>query len=231
MHIAIIPARCGSKRIPNKNIRNFHGRPMISYAISVALDSGLFEHIVVSTDDVGIAETAKAMGAEVPFLRPADIADDLTPTVPVVAHAIEQCITKGWSAEYVCCIYPAVPLLHPDDLASSLELLKASRSDYSFPVTEFPSPPQRALKKVADGGMASIWPEFENYRTQDLEEAFFDCGQFYWGRSAAWIGQQGIHNNSIGYTIPSWRVVDIDTMEDWDRAEILYQTYSGAIND
>src|SRR6056300_252800 len=120
MHIAIIPARSGSKRIPNKNIRNFHGRPMISYAISVALDSGLFEHVVVSTDDVGIAEIAKTMGAEVPFLRPAELADDLTPTVPVVAHAIEQCIIKGWSAEYVCCIYPAVPLLHPDDLASSL---------------------------------------------------------------------------------------------------------------
>jgi pseudaminic acid cytidylyltransferase len=221
MNIAIIPARGGSKRIPRKNIKEFCGKPMIAYAIYAAKQSGLFDHIVVSTDDEEITEIAKAFGAEIPFVRPAELANDFTTTVPVIAHAIEACRNLGWNFDYVCCIYPGVPFIQIDDLRGAFSTLTSHDANYCFTITEFPSAIQRALKKLNTGNMQSFYPEFQLTRTQDLEPAYFDAGQFYWGKAVAWLTNPKIHCSGLGYPVPNWRVVDIDTPEDWARAEML----------
>ncbi len=226
MTIAVIPARGGSKRIPRKNIRLFAGRPMIAHAISAARQSGLFEHVVVSTDDPEIAEIARDEGAETPFVRPADLADDHTPTVPVIAHAIRACVGHGWRADRVCCIYAGVPFIALADLTGALALLEHSGADYCFPVTEYSSPIQRALVRNDEGRMMPFFPEFELVRTQDLQRAYHDAGQFYWGRKDAWLNNARIHSSGVGYPIPQWRVVDIDTEDDWARAQALYNFIS-----
>ena len=175
MNIAIIPARGGSKRIPRKNIRPFAGRPMISYAINRAKSSGLFKHVVVSTDDPEIKAVAKNYGAETPFIRPQELADDHTPTVPVIAHAISECESLTWESEYICCIYPAVPFLQETDLVAALKLLQeCSTADYSFPITEYPSAIQRALRLNLEKKTSSFNSEHEFTRTQDLEPAYHD---------------------------------------------------------
>ena len=225
MNIAIIPARGGSKRIPRKNIKLFDGKPMIAHAITAAIDSKLFGHIVVSTDDDEIADIAQKWGAETPFVRPAELANDYAATVPVIAHGLQACRALGWTFEHVCCIYPGVPFIQIDDLRGSLALLQERIADYSFPVTEFPSAIQRALRRMDDGRMQPFHPEFELTRTQDLEPAYYDAGQFYWGKADAWLQNARIHSSGIGYVIPSWRVVDIDTPEDWARAEIMYGAF------
>jgi pseudaminic acid cytidylyltransferase len=221
--IAVIPARGGSKRIARKNVRDFCGSPMISFAISAAIRSGLFEHVIVSTDDAEIAEVSRSWKAEIPFLRPPHLADDFTGTIPVVAHAIEECQHSGWTFDTVCCIYPAVPMIQDGDLVNALALLDADRVDYSFPITEFPHPIQRALRRDAAGRTSPFYPEYERVRSQDLEKAYHDAGQFYWGRSTAWLEHKPIHSNGVGMVIPHWRVVDIDTPDDWARAELLYR--------
>lgn len=226
MNFCVIPARGGSKRIPRKNIRTFAGRPLIAYAIAAARQCGLFERIVVSTDDAEIAEIARSEGAEVPFVRPADLADDHTPTVPVIAHAIRACLSNGWEADCVCCLYAGVPFIELADLTGALTLLEQSGADYCFPVTEYSSPVQRALVRIDDGRMTPFFPEFELVRTQDLKHAYHDAGQFYWGRKDAWLNNSRIHSSGIGYPIPQWRVVDIDTEEDWARAQALYHFIS-----
>lgn len=226
MKIAVIPARGGSKRIPRKNIRAFAGKPMIAYAIDAALASAMFDHVVVSTDDHEIAAIATARGAEVPFMRPAELADDLTPTVPVVAHALVACAEFGWHADYACCIYPGVPFIQVDDIRNAFPLLEASGAGYSFPITEFPSAIQRALRRLPDGRMEPIDPRYELVRTQDLEPAFHDVGQFYWGSRQTWLTNNRIHSSGAGLPIPNWRVVDIDTPDDWNRAELLYTAFN-----
>ncbi|PIT76122.1 pseudaminic acid cytidylyltransferase [Limnohabitans sp. B9-3] len=221
MNIAVIPARGGSKRIPRKNIKEFGGKPMIAYAITAAKNSGLFDHVLVSTDDAEIAKIAQAWGAETPFVRPAELANDYTATVPVVVHAIQACEALGWDFSNVCCIYPGVPFIQVEDLQGAFKHLEAGSADYCFPVTEFPSAIQRALKQGSHGVMQPFFPEFQLTRTQDLEPAFYDAGQFYWGQKKAWLSNPRIHSSGAGYVIPSWRVVDIDTPADWDRAERL----------
>jgi pseudaminic acid cytidylyltransferase len=221
MNIAIIPARGGSKRIPRKNIKVFCGKPMIAYAIAAAKESGLFDHIVVSTDDEEIAQIAKQWGAETPFVRPEELANDYTATVPVISHAIEACQALGWKFDNVCCIYPAVPFIQINDLIGALGRLAESTADYCFPIAEYPSAIQRALKRLNNGTMQSFYPEFEKTRTQDLESAYYDAGQFYWGQADAWLSNPNIHSSGLGYIIPNWRVVDIDTPEDWERAEVF----------
>jgi pseudaminic acid cytidylyltransferase len=221
MNIAIIPARGGSKRIPRKNIKEFYGKPMIAYAITAAKESGLFDHIVVSTDADEIAQIAKEWGAETPFVRPDELANDYTATVPVIAHAIEVCQKIGWVFDNVCCIYPNVPFIQISDLKGALEFMRNGDADYCFPVTEYPSAIQRALKRSSDGKTQLFYPEFEKTRTQDLELAYYDAGQFYWGKSQAWLTNPKVLSDGLGYTIPNWRVVDIDTPEDWERAEIF----------
>lgn len=221
MRLAVIPARGGSKRIPRKNIKPFAGKPMIGYAIDAARLAGIFDHVVVSTDDDEIAAIARAGGAEVPFVRPAPLADDHTPTVPVIAHAIAACDALGWHAEQVCCIYPGVPLIRVDDIVQALHRLEEGGSSYAFPVTPFPSPIQRALRRDADGTTRPFDPRHVGTRTQDLEPAYHDAGQFYWGLRQAWLAGLNIHANGRTIVLPEWRVVDIDTPADWERAEAL----------
>lgn len=223
MKIAVIPARGGSKRIPRKNIKDFCGRPMIAWAISVAKESGLFDHIIVSTDDEEIADIARNWGAETPFVRPVDLADDLTPTVPVVAHAVKSCLDLGWGADYVCCIYPCVPFLQVADLVSALDLANARKADFVYPVTEYAHPIQRAMRQLPGGEMQFFSPQFELTRTQDLEKSYHDAGQFYWGKASAWLEHKKMHTAGLGMPIPNWRVVDIDSADDWKRAELIFK--------
>lgn len=222
MKIAVIPARGGSKRIPRKNIKEFNGVPVIAYAINAAIKSHLFDRIIVSTDDSEIALVAKKYGAEIPFIRPPELADDHTPTVPVVAHALHELQTMGCFPSYICCIYPAVPFIYIEDIVLSHEIFLKSKASYCYPITEFPSAIQRALKRLSDGSIQPIYPEYEWTRTQDLETSYYDAGQFYWGKASAWLAGHGLQNHGLGYIIPQWRVVDIDTNEDWDRAEIIF---------
>ena len=222
MKIAVIPARGGSKRIPRKNIREFAGKPMIAYAIEAAKKSAIFEHVVVSTDDQEIAAIARQWGAEIPFLRPEYLADDYAGTAPVIAHAIAACMAFGWHAELVCCIYPCVPFIMVDDIKAGDDLFLSYRVGYSYPITEFAAPIQRALRRQPDGRMQMFYPEYEQTRTQDLEPAFHDAGQFYWGSAEAWATEEDILGHSVGLPIPNWRVVDIDTLDDWLRAELHY---------
>jgi pseudaminic acid cytidylyltransferase len=223
VNIAIIPARGGSKRVPRKNIKAFDGKPMIAHAIAAARASELFEHIVVSTDDDEIAFIAREWHAETPFVRPADLANDHAATVPVIAQGIQACHALGWEFDHVCCIYPGVPFIRIDDLRQAYSLMLEQRKDYCFPVTEFPTPIQRALRRLEDGTMQPFSPQFETVRTQDLEPAYHDAGQFYWGRVDAWLQNKAILSGGIGLAIPNWRVVDIDTPEDWIRAEMLHK--------
>jgi len=222
MKITVIPARGGSKRIPRKNIKDFSGQPMIAYAIRAARESQLFDRVIVSTDDSEIADIAKNFGAEVPFTRPAELANDYTPTVPVIAHAIRELNKQGSSPDFVCCIYPGVPLIRPEDLTAAYQLLLSTQAEYCYPVAEFPSAIQRSLKRLPDGSVQPLHPENEWTRTQDLETFYFDAGQFYWGQASAWLSELGLQSHGSGLVIPQWRVVDIDTPEDWHRAELLF---------
>ena len=222
LKIAVIPARGGSKRIPRKNIKDFEGRPMIAWAISAAKECGLFDHIIVSTDDEEIAHVARTWGAKTPFIRPVELADDLTPTVPVVAHALKSCRESGVGG-YVCCIYPCVPFLQVADLVSALTLATTRNVDFVYPVTEYAHPIQRAMRRLGDGEMQFFNPEFELARTQDLEKSYHDAGQFYWGKASAWLEQKKMHTAGLGMPIPNWRVVDIDSVDDWKRAELIYR--------
>lgn len=230
MKIAVIPARGGSKRIPRKNIKEFCGKPMIAWAISAARESELFDHIIVSTDDEEIASIAKDWGAEIPFLRPAELADDLTPTVPVVAHAVKSCFELGWTADYICCIYPCTPFLKTSDLKLALELAKLNKAEFVYPVTEYPHPIQRAMRQLPNGSMQFLNPQFELTRTQDLEKAYHDAGQFYWGKASAWMEHKKMHTAGLGMSIPNWRVVDIDSPDDWKRAELIFKALNQYLN-
>ena len=223
MNIAIIPARGGSKRIPRKNIKDFCGLPMIAYAINLAKEAKLFEHIVVSTDDHEIAALAKSFGAETPFMRSDSLSDDHTPTVPVILEGIRICQEMGWSIQNVCCIYPCVPLMQSVDLTNSLSRLIQSDVGYCFPIAEYPAAPQRALRWLQNGRTEPVQEQYEMVRTQELEKRYFDAGQFYWGRLNAWLSNLNIHSNAIGFAIPSWRAIDIDNEADWQRAELIYQ--------
>jgi pseudaminic acid cytidylyltransferase len=224
MTIAVIPARGGSKRIPRKNIKPFGGKPMIAYAIAAARESGLFEHVVVSTDDDEIAAVAESHGATVPFRRPKELADDQTVTVPVIAHAAQWFCDQGQRPDAVCCIYPCVPLLRAQDLRGAHALFVERGADYVYPVVAFHSSPWRAMTKHDEpdaGPMRFVHPEYELTRTQDLPKLYFDAGQFYWGRTEAWTSGLRMHSHGHGYELPGWRVVDIDTPEDWQRAELI----------
>jgi pseudaminic acid cytidylyltransferase len=223
MRIAVIPARGGSKRIPRKNIKEFCGKPMIAWAIITALESRLFDHVIVSTDDEEIGAISRKWGAETPFLRPAELADDLTPTAPVIAHVVKACLEKGLEIEYACCIYPCAPFLQVDDLIIAFDLLEHNNADFVYPVTEYAHPIQRAMRQLPTGRMQFINSENELTRTQDLEKLYHDSGQFYWGRASAWLGHRRMHTDGLGMTIPSWRVVDIDSMDDWHRAEDIFK--------
>ncbi|WP_028492441.1 pseudaminic acid cytidylyltransferase [Thioalkalivibrio sp. ALE19] len=224
MKVAIIPARGGSKRIPRKNVGSFCGKPMIAWSIEAARASGCFDRVIVSTDDDGIAVVAEQHDAEVPFRRPADLADDHTGTVPVIAHAIEWLQARGEDPQTVCCLYATAPFVRSDDIRRGQEALEASNAEYALSVTSYAFPIQRALRMTDAGRLVMFHPEYANTRSQDLEEAWHDAGQFYWGRSAAWLSGVPIMNSdSIPIVLPRERVQDIDTPEDWRRAEWLFK--------
>ena len=221
----MIPARGGSRRIPRKNIRPFHGRPMLAWPVAAALACGLFDRVVVSTDDAEIAEAARAHGAEAPFLRPPELSDDQTGVLPVVRHALE---TVGRGAVLACLIYPTAPFLRASALREGFEALCAHPDKaYALSVTSFPAPVQRALRITADGALEPRHPEHRQSRSQDLEPAFHDAGQFCWGRAEAFIaGEPVFSDRALPVVIPRHLVQDIDTEEDWRRAELMF----GALN-
>ena len=222
MKIAIIPARGGSKRIPRKNIKLFNGKPMIAWSIEAAQASGLFDRIIVSTDDVEIADVAKQWGAEVPFMRPVELSNDYAGTTEVIAHATLWALDQGLKVDAVCCIYATAPFVQMDDLKRGLDALESGNWAYAFTVTDFAAPIFRSFKQTAEGGVEMFYPEYFFTRSQDLPAALHDAGQFYWGRPLAWIeGKQIFDRHSIPVVIPRWRVQDIDTLDDWKRAEIM----------
>jgi N-acylneuraminate cytidylyltransferase len=222
MKIAVIPARGGSKRIPRKNIKPFSGKPMIAWSIEAAKSSGLFDRIIVSTDDAEIAEVAKKWGAEVPFMRPAELSNDYAATTEVIAHATQWALDQGLDVEAVCCIYATAPFVETNDLKRGWDALSAGDWQYAFTVTDFAAPIFRSFKQTAEGGVEMFFPEHFATRSQDLPIALHDAGQFYWGRPAAWLeGRRIFDRHSAPVIIPRWRVQDIDIPEDWERAEIL----------
>lgn len=224
MNIAIIPARGGSKRIPRKNIKEFHGKPMIAYSIESALKSRCFDKVIVSTDDAEIADIAIKYGAEVPFMRPANIADDYATTLDVIKHAVEFTELQDWGVKNVCCIYATAPFLIPEFIQRGFVELTSSDTDYAFSAASFPFPIQRALKLTSDQCVEMFHPEHLNTRSQDLEEAYHDAGQFYWGTAEAFIAKKAIFGTrSKAVLLPRKRVQDIDTPEDWEVAEALYR--------
>jgi len=225
MRLAVIPARGGSKRIPRKNIKPFGGRPMIAWSIHAAAESGCFDRIIVSTDDVEIAEVARAQGAEVPFLRPAELSDDYTGTIPVIAHALEWQNANDARADEVCCIYATAPFVIAADLRRGLDILRETRADFAFSVTSYASPIQRALRIRGDNRVEMFDPAQFETRSQDLEEAWHDAGQFYWGRADAWLTRKALFGpHAASVVLPRHLVQDIDTPEDWRRAELMFQT-------
>ena len=229
MKIAVIPARGGSKRIPRKNIRAFCGKPMIAWSIEAANTSGLFEHVIVSTDDAEIAMVAKEWGAEVPFVRPAELSDDYAGTTGVIAHATRWAFEQGWSLTAVCCIYATAPLVQINDIKRGLEVLESGKWIYTVTVTDFAATIFRSFKQSADGGIEMFFPEYFSTRSQDLPVALHDAGQFCWGRPSAWMeGMRILDRHSFPILIPRWRVQDIDIMEDWIRAELIFNQLRGS---
>jgi pseudaminic acid cytidylyltransferase len=224
MNIAVIPARGGSKRIPGKNIRSFCGLPMIARSIRAALESGCFDHVVVSTDDVEIAGIARDYGAETPFMRPPELANDHAGTMPVIAHAISWHERRGQRPDFVCCLYATAPFVRADDLRRGLAVLEDTGADFAFSVTSFAFPIQRAIRMTPSGRVEMFQPEHFQTRSQDLEEAWHDAGQFYWGRAEAWLADKPLLGpGSAPVILPRHRVQDIDTQEDWERAELMFE--------
>lgn len=223
MNIAIIPARGGSKRIPRKNIKEFCGKPLIAYSIEVALASKLFERVIVSTDDQEIAEIAKRYGAEVPFLRPKTLSDDYTSSGEAVTHTLMELEKSGNSYHYVCTIYATAPLLQEKYLQQGFEQLKNSSAQQAFSVTSMPYPIQRTFKITEDGRCQMFTPEHFMSRSQDLEEAYQDAGQFYWENLNKKSTDIPFGKDSIAIILPRYLVQDIDTPEDWEQAEFMYQ--------
>lgn len=231
MNVAIIPARGGSKRIPLKNIRQFSGKPIIVWSIEAAIESACFDRIIVSTDDPQIADVARSNGADVPFMRPPELSNDYTGTIPVVAHAIQWLKELGEAPDEVCCVYATAPFIRAADLQRGLDVLLTNSCDYAFSVTSYPFPIQRAIRITAANRVEMFNPELFNTRSQDLEDAWHDAGQFYWGRAAAWLaGTPIFSSHAAPVVLPRHRVQDIDTPEDWDRAEWMFKSFQNSIN-
>lgn len=224
--IAVIPARGGSKRIPRKNVRDFCGRPMIAHTIAAARSTKLFRRIIVSTDDAEIASVSRDLGAEAPFTRPAELSDDHTDTVSVIRHAVEWLGDEVAPDDPVCCLYATAPLMRPDDIVEGHRRLCADPAlRYVFAITPFAAPIQRALRLDTDNGAVAMFrPEHALTRSQDLEPAYYDAAQFYWGRASAFIAGLPIFApHSAAIVLPRWRVQDIDTEDDWARAELIFR--------
>jgi N-acylneuraminate cytidylyltransferase len=222
--VAIIPARGGSKRIPRKNIRPFAGKPIIGYSIEAALQSQLFDRVIVSTDDAEIATVAGSFGAEVPFLRPAELADDFAGTNAVVKQCLEWLLEHNEPVDFACCLYATAPFVQVKYLRDGYDRLVTSDKSYAFSVTSFSFPVQRAIRINEDGNVEALYPEMIATRSQDLEETYHDAGQFYWGRADAFLQNVVTFSPaSLPVVLPRHLVQDIDTYEDWKRAELMYE--------
>ena len=223
MNVAIIPARAGSKRIPHKNIKHFAGKPIIAYSIEQALASDAIDEVIVSTDSEKIAEIAQQYGAKTPFLRPASLAQDETPTMPVISHALSQLSLKH-VIENVCLIYPAAPLISSFDIDAAYSQWIATDKDYIFSVVSYASPIQRALYFNEKNELAMLFESNLNKRSQELTHTFHDAGMFYWGRKDAFQEERVVYSTQASvYELSRWKSQDIDTPEDWDYAERLYK--------
>ena len=224
MRLCVIPARGGSKRIPHKNIKSFCGQAMIGYSIKAALDSQCFDQVIVSTDDAEIAKIAKLFGAIVPFVRPDELANDYTATVPVIKHAIEWFDDQNQLLSEVCCLYATAPFVQADAIKKAYKKMMQEQVDYCFTVTSFASPIQRAIKVTAENRIEMLYPENLETRSQDLEESYHDAGQFYWGKAESFRQQKPLFSKgATPYILPRHLVQDVDTLEDWRRAELMYQ--------
>lgn len=221
--VAIIPARGGSKRIPKKNIKVFAGKPIIGYSIQTAKESGLFDRIIVSTDDKEIASIAETFGAEIPFIRPLELSDDFTGTNAVVKHCLHWLAKHSCRVDYACCIYATAPFLQTKFLKQGFEHLVKTDTSLAFSVTPYLFPIQRAIRINKNGFVEAVYPENISKRSQDLEEFYHDAGQFYWGTSEAFLNNVVTFSKaSTPVIIPHYLVQDIDTLEDWYRAELMY---------
>jgi len=224
MRLCVIPARGGSKRIPRKNIKSFCGQSMIGYSIKAAIASGCFDKVIVSTDDQEIAEVSKSFGAEVPFIRPNELANDYTATIPVIKHAIEWFDDQGQSPSEVCCLYATAPFIQADSIRKAYNKMKQEKADYCFTVTSFEFPVQRAIEITVENRIDMFYPEHFETRSQDLDESYHDAGQFYWGKAEAFKQQKPLFSKSATpYILPRHLVQDIDTTEDWIRAEAMHR--------
>ena len=225
MRIAVIPARFGSKRIKKKNIKTFYSKPMIFWAIKRIKESKLFDFVCVSSDSNKILNIAKKCGVEILIKRPINLSDDITPTKPVIIHAIEYLEKMKIKFETICCVYPCNPFMLAKDLRRAFAIYKKNNSKFVFPVVEYSHPIQRALKVISKSEIKTVTSANYNKRTQDLEKSYFDSGQFYFGSKTIWQSNKTPHNYGIPLIIPSWRVVDIDNLNDWKRAELLFQIF------
>ena len=224
MKLCVIPARGGSKRIPRKNIKEFHGQPIIAYSIKAAFASKCFDKIVVSTDDQEIADIATKYGAEVPFLRDADLANDFVHVLPVVKHTIEYFEDNNIFPKEVCCLFATAPFIRPTDIINAYRQLNDKHSGYCYTATSFSFPIQRAFRVNKEKKVRMFYPDLFEARSQDLEEAFHDAGQFYWGKVDLFKQQVPIFSDASSvYILPRYLVQDIDNEDDWKMAEIMYQ--------
>lgn len=220
MTICVIPARGGSKRIPRKNIKEFCGKPMIQWALEAAQCSNIFDEIIVSTDDAIISGIAEELGASVPFTRPESLSDDFANTTEVMAHACNWAAEAGLDAEFVCCLYATAPFVLASDLIEADRIIKLKEWEYVFSVSEYSSSIFRSFQQTHDKGVRMLFPEYFDSRSQDLPKSYYDAGMFYMGTSRAWRnGLKIFDEHSFPLKIPNWRVQDIDTPEDWARAE------------
>lgn len=224
MKLCVIPARGGSKRIPRKNVKSFCGQPMIAYSIRAALEAKCFDKVVVSTDDSEIADIAMSFGASVPFVRPDELSNDFAGTVPVIKHAIEWFEQNGSVPSQVCCLYATAPFVQSQSIKQAYQQMQDTQTEYCFSVTSYAFPIQRAIKVNEQHRVEMFSPENFVKRSQDLEEAYHDAGQFYWGAATAWKQEKRIFSEVASpFILPRYLVQDIDTPEDWQRAELMYQ--------
>lgn len=219
-NLAIIPARGGSKRIPRKNVKPFLGKPMLAYSIEAALATGLFDEVMVSTDDEEIAEVARKYGAKVPFMRSAVTASDYATTADVLKEVIEKYKELGCEFDNFCCIYATAPMIQSKDIVSAFSRLVSSNFTKVYPVVAFSYPIWRCLDLEEDGSMKRHWPEFENSRSQDLPKEFHDTGTFYWYKTNEWLAG---NLNIGGIEVDETTIQDIDTETDWKLAEMKYK--------
>jgi len=223
-NLAIIPARRGSKRIKNKNIKKFYGVPIISYAIKTALETKMFDKVVVSTDCLKIAKLSKKLGADVPFLRSKSLSDDMTNVDEVIKHAILWFEEHSFFYKNICCIYPTNPFLNVQVIKNVYKLLIKNKSDYAFTVSKFTHNIQRGFNLSKNNKIKKKFTKYEKKRSQDLKEYYHDAGQIYWGKRLAFKNMQNLFTaKSSAYCIPGYLTHDINTMEDWRRAELFFK--------